>query len=175
MSPLLISMESLPRQVGPRIQSWYLINPSQNHTLSDSVDKILTLQGISWVTRKIINNATITLDIKHYKDDEGAEHIDIIQTLTGGITSSPEYRTLTWTWAKSDHSLFGSVIGRSRRIPIADVTDEYLKSGWLPDVSRDGAIEAYVEADKEKNPHIWKTNMVSKFERHQSCTPRVLT
>jgi hypothetical protein len=100
MSPLLISMESLPRQVGPRIPSWYLIDLSQNHTLSDSVDKILTLQGISWVTRKIINNATITLDIKHYKDDEGAEHIDIIQTLTGGITSSPEYRTLTWTWAK---------------------------------------------------------------------------
>jgi len=136
----------------------------QNHSLSDDIDKILTLQGVGWVTRTIIHNATITLHIKHYRDGEGTEHIDIEQTLTGGITASPELRTLDWTLRKSDHSLFGSIIGESRRIPVADVTDGFLKSGWLPDVSRDDAIQAYAEADKEKNSYSWKSDMVWGFE-----------
>ena len=125
--------------------------------------------------RTIISNATITLYVKHYKDDKDTEHIDIEQTLTGGITASPEYRTLDWTWRKADHSLFGSTEGRSRRIPVADVTDEYLGSGWLPDVYRDGAIETYAESDKDKNSHSWKSDMVSEFVRDDPWTPRVLT
>lgn len=152
-----------------------LTNPSQNHALSDSTDKILSLQGVGWAKRKIINNATITLHIKHYKDEEGAEHIDIEQALTGGITASPEQRTLTWTPTKVEHSVFGFIVGKARRIPVAEVTDEYLNSGWLPDVSRDGAIEAYAEADEEKNQYSWKSDMVSKFSSCKSCILHVLT
>jgi hypothetical protein len=40
---------------------------------------------VPWWKRIIINRATITLDVKHYKDDGGIEHIDIDQTLTGGL------------------------------------------------------------------------------------------
>ena len=129
------------------------------------------MQGVGWATRKIINVATITLHITQYKDGEGVEHIDIEQSLTGGITASPEYRTLDWTPRKTEHSLFGFIIGKSRRNPVAEVTDEYLKSGWLPDVSRDGAIQAYAEADKEKNPHSWESDMV----RESTRVLRVLT
>jgi len=136
----------------------------QNHSLSDDTDQILSLQGVGWVTRKIIKSATITLHIKHYKSDQGVEHIDIEQTLTGGLTASPEDRTLDWTLRKVDNSLFGAAIAKSRRIPVAEITDEYLKQGWLPDVSRDGAIEAYAESDKEKNSHTWKSNMIWGFE-----------
>jgi hypothetical protein len=99
-SPPSTSMESLSRQVGSQTAK---LKPDSNQSvtepqLSDDTDKILALQGVSWVTRRIlIAIATITLDIKHYKDDEGVEHIDIEQTLTGGITASPEYRTLDWT------------------------------------------------------------------------------
>ena len=100
--------------------------------------------------------------MKQYKDKEGAEHIDIEQFLTGGLQASPEYRTLDWTERKADNRIFGPVVGRARGIPIADVTDEYLSAGWLPDVSRDGAIQAYAEADKEKHPHSWKSDMVSE-------------
>lgn len=124
---------------------------------------MLALQGVGWATRLVIRNATITLHINHYKDPQGEEHIDIEQTLTGGITTSPELRTLDWTPREVDHSLFGSIIGKSRRIPVSEVTDEYLKNGWLPDVSRDGAIEAFAESDKAKNPHDWKLDMVSGF------------
>jgi len=139
------------------------------------MDRILTLQGVSWIKRKIITTATITLYIKHYKDKEGVEHIDIEQTATGGITATPELRTLDWTLRKVENNLFGPTIARSRRIPVADVTDEYLKSGWLSDVSRDGAIEAYAEADKEKNSHSWKSSMVSGSSRYESRASHVLT
>lgn len=136
----------------------------QNRSLSDDTDKILAFQGVSWVTRKIINNATITLSIKHTKDDQGVEHINIETTLTGGITASPEPRTLDWTFRSVDHNLFGATLSRSRRLPVADITDDYLKQGWLPDVSRDGAIEAYAKADKEKNSHTWESDMIWGFE-----------
>lgn len=43
------------------------------------------LQGVPWYTRTVISVATISLAVKHYKDDENLEHIDIDQTLTGGI------------------------------------------------------------------------------------------
>jgi len=136
----------------------------QNHSLSDDTDKILTLQGVGWATRKIINRATITLQIKHYKDAQGVEHIDTEQTLTGGITASPEPRTLDWTPRKVNHSLFGATIGKSRRISVADITDGYLTSGWLPDVHRDGAVEACAKSDHENNPHAWKSDMIWGFE-----------
>jgi hypothetical protein len=58
------------------------------------MDKILQLQGVSWFKRTAIANATITLYVKHYKDDEGVEHIDIDQALTGGIGGSTELRSL---------------------------------------------------------------------------------
>ena len=49
------------------------------------MDEILRLQGISWLKRTAIAAATLTLHVKHYKDDQEVEQIDIEQTLTGGI------------------------------------------------------------------------------------------
>lgn len=54
------------------------------------------MQGISWFTRKAIALANLMLDIKQYRDDDGVEHIDIVQTLTGGIKGTTENRTLDW-------------------------------------------------------------------------------
>lgn len=59
---------------------------------------MLTLQGIGWIVRKAISIATITLDVKQYRDDEGVEHIDIEQTATGGVKGTTENRTLDWTY-----------------------------------------------------------------------------
>lgn len=55
----------------------------QNKSLSGDYDRILQLQGISWFKRQAIKYATITLYVKHYRDDAGFEHIDIDQTITG--------------------------------------------------------------------------------------------
>jgi hypothetical protein len=62
----------------------------QNKSMSGDTDEVLALQGVSWWKRKIIGAATITLDVNHYKDEEGIENIDIKQTLTGGL--SGEFR-----------------------------------------------------------------------------------
>ncbi|EFQ98641.1 hypothetical protein MGYG_01663 [Nannizzia gypsea CBS 118893] len=83
--------------------------------LSDSTDPTLTLQGISWFTRKAIGLATVTLHVKQYTEDD-AVHIDIAQTLTGGISGTTEKRELGWVPREHTDHIFGSVRGRTRYI-----------------------------------------------------------
>ena len=106
------------------------LNISQNKTLSDDTDEILRLQGVSWFTRRAIALSTITLYVRHYKDDDGVEHIDIDQTLTG-IPGTSENRILDWTFREHDDYLFGSVLGKTRRANVDEIENEYLKEGWL--------------------------------------------
>lgn len=73
------------------------------------MDLILQYQGVGWFKRKAISLATLTLIINHYKDDGGVEHIDIDQSLSGGVGATTERRTLDWIERKHDDSLFGSV------------------------------------------------------------------
>lgn len=59
----------------------------QNKKLSDPrSDDILAAQGVGWMKRKAIQLATITLTVKHFKDDKSVENINIDQALTGGIS-----------------------------------------------------------------------------------------
>ena len=116
----------------------------------DKTDKIMQLQGVGWVTRKALGVGTLTLTLKHYKDDGGVEHIDIDQSLSG-VTSTREERVLDWEpREKSDH-VFGPVVGKSRRTPIADVDEPYLAKDWLPDTTEHGGIESYVDSDTPKS------------------------
>lgn len=70
-------------------------------------------QGIGWLTRNAIYYATIMLDVKHYKDDAGVEHIDIRQTFSGSVAGTMERRTLDWAERGHRDHLFGSVVGQS--------------------------------------------------------------
>ncbi|KAF8832219.1 hypothetical protein HHX47_DHR1002023 [Lentinula edodes] len=98
-----------------------------NKSLSDSTEEILRLQGIGWFKRKIIANGTLYLSIRHYKGDDGSEHIDIDQTLSPGGMGSREERILDWSERSKEDSLFGAVIGRSRRLAVEEIDDDYLK------------------------------------------------
>ena len=80
----------------------------QNKTLSDDTDEILRLQGISWFMRKLIASTTLTLYVKHYKDDKG-EHIDIEQIGTGGFKGNYEQRILDWSDRATSDRVFGDV------------------------------------------------------------------
>jgi hypothetical protein len=86
-------------------------------------------QDVGWMTRKAIQFATITLDIKHYTQ-EGTEHIDIAQTLTGGIKGTTELRTLDWQERPHNDHIFGNLVGKSRRLEAEEVEDEFLREGW---------------------------------------------
>lgn len=131
----------------------------QNKTLSDDTDEILRLQGLSWLTRHAIALATVTLYIRHYKDDGGIEHIDIDQTLTG-IPGTSEYRTLDWTLREHEDYLFGPVVGRSRRVKVNEIENEFLRDGWLRDTVQDGAINSYVKSDTPRSNTTWIAEQV---------------
>lgn len=123
----------------------------QNAKLSDpnAVEEILRLQGVSWVLRKAITLATVTLLIKHYSDKRGVERIEITNTLTGGIPGTTELSVLDWTDLPHEDYVFGKVLGRSKRVDSLNVIeDPFLKEGW--DVSQakreDGVILFYAES-----------------------------
>ncbi|KAF8525171.1 hypothetical protein BU17DRAFT_62876 [Hysterangium stoloniferum] len=135
-----------------------------NKNLSDDTDKILELQGVSWFVRKAIGFATITLHVKQYKDEGGVEHIDIKQTLTGGIGGTEENRTLDWTERSYSDRIFGDVVSKSRRISLDEVTDEFLKTGWIPEAVEPGVIHSYVVSDTSKSGLSWTAEQIWGFE-----------
>ncbi|TFK56958.1 LCCL domain-containing protein [Heliocybe sulcata] len=136
-----------------------------NKTLSDDTDKILELQGVSWFKRKIISNSSLTLYVKHYKSDEdGQEHIDIKQVLSGGLSGSDEERTLDWQERRKEDSTFGAVIGKSKRMTVEEVEDEFLKNGWTDDTLGDGVVCSYVVSDTEKSKTTWTAEQIWGFE-----------
>jgi hypothetical protein len=137
-----------------------VLSALQNKTLTGTItDRILQLQGVSWVKRTAINLGTVTLKIKHYKDDGGIEHIDIDQTITGGIPGTREVRTLSWTERETLDGIFGAVIGKSRRINIDEV-EECLKKGWTADTIEHGGVQSYVVSDTPKSGTTWIANQV---------------
>lgn len=134
----------------------------QNKTLSDQrTDTILQLQGVGWLKRKAIVYGTVTLAIKHTKDDEGIEQIHIEQTLTGGIPGTTEDRTLWWKERENEDHVFGPVVGKSRRVKAAELDIPFLKEGWTPDTIEHGLIQSYVESDTPKSGTVWIANQVS--------------
>lgn len=66
------------------------------------------------MTRKGISYATITLDINQYTDSDNVFHIDVEQTLTGGIKGTSEQRIADWNIREHKDHIFGTVAGRSR-------------------------------------------------------------
>ncbi|EAW24858.1 uncharacterized protein NFIA_103460 [Aspergillus fischeri NRRL 181] len=86
--------------------------------ISDPSDPILAFQGVSWVTRKAISYATVTLIVKEYADSEDAKlmHIDIDQVLTGGLKGTSEKRHTDWAEREHKDHIFGTLKGRSRLI-----------------------------------------------------------
>jgi len=135
-----------------------------NKSLSDDMDEILRLQGMGWLVRKMISSATVTMCIKHYKDADGVEHIDIDQVATGG-KSNKEQRVLNWTDAEveaEEHHGDARRLRRTRRIPIDQVENEWQKQGWLADTFEHGAIQALATCNM-KNGDSWVMDVIWGF------------
>ncbi|KAI9460994.1 hypothetical protein BJY52DRAFT_1203673 [Lactarius psammicola] len=135
-----------------------------NKTLSDDTDEILRLQGVGWWMRSAIGLATVTLYVKHFKDESGVEHIEIDQRLTGGIPGTFENRTLDWTPREHNDHLFGPVVGKSRRVKLDELDNEFLRKGWLQDTEQHGAINAYAQSDTPKSGRTWIAEQIWGFE-----------
>jgi len=114
---------------------------------------------VSWLTRRALALATITLYVRHYKDDSNVEHIDINQTVTG-IPGTTENRTLDWTFRENNEYLFGPTLGKSRRVRLDEIDNEFLRNGWLPDTVEHGAVNAYAKSDTPKSNTTWIADQV---------------
>lgn len=106
---------------------------------------------------------TLTLGVKHYTDEDGNEHIDVEQTLSGGIKGTNEDRTLDWEERGEIDDIFGAVIGKSKKVKAEEVEDEFLKSGWTEDTFQDGLILAVDWSDTAKSGMEWRAEMVRLY------------
>jgi len=79
---------------------------NQNKSLSDSPEAALALQGISWMLRKTVSLAPISLSVSQYvgppsapaaPDAPPCSHIDIEQ-VAGGLSGTTELRCLDNTF-----------------------------------------------------------------------------
>ncbi|KAL4755625.1 uncharacterized protein BDW70DRAFT_168643 [Aspergillus foveolatus] len=96
--------------------SWTL-----DKSVSDSMDGILRLQGVGWLTRKGISAASITLQFTSGVEPspssgEPTVHLTMRQTLTGGIGASTEERITDWVERERSNHIYGDVLSRSRLI-----------------------------------------------------------
>ena len=132
----------------------------QNKTLSDDNDEILRLQGVGWMTRKAISIATLYLDVRHFTED-GIEQIVIDQTITGGIKGTKEHRRFDWVERPHEDHIFGPVLGKSNRLTLDEIEQDWLKQDWLEESFLDGKI-IYTRAtsDTEKSGRTWTAQQV---------------
>jgi len=136
---------------------------TMNKELSGDTNAILMLQGVGWVTRKAIGYATITLEVKQYTDDDGIVRIDIGQTASG-LPGTTEHRVFNWEAAGHTDRIFGTVVGRSRTVKLADIEEEfgskdveYLGHDMEP---AEEYIQSYVISEEGK----WIANQIWGFQ-----------
>ncbi|KAI2698608.1 hypothetical protein CBS147332_8400 [Penicillium roqueforti] len=103
---------------------------ANNNLSEESSAEILKLQGVSWLTRKVIAMANVTLIIDQRKDESGNILLDIENKPSGGLPATQEKRVLNWKPVELNHGLFGNIRGRSRICKLGDLDDDYLRQGW---------------------------------------------
>ncbi|PGH27344.1 hypothetical protein AJ80_01056 [Polytolypa hystricis UAMH7299] len=128
-------------------------------TLSNDTDPIFQMQGMGWLIRKALAYATVTLDITQTKQGE-IVHIDVSQTLTGGIKGTDEHRELDWQPREHTDHVFGSVSGLSRMIRGTTGDDDKVRP----------AVEVQTKVGEAKEDEI-----VGKFLRGEILADGVAT
>lgn len=98
---------------------------TMDKSLSSPTENIFKLQGLGWVLRKAIGVATITLHIHAYPDTEDSKilHVNIDQTVTGGLKGTTEIRVTDGKERDHKDHIFGSNKGESYLIRAAKGDD----------------------------------------------------
>ncbi|KAM3443528.1 hypothetical protein MY4824_000414 [Beauveria thailandica] len=155
-----------------------------NYTYSDSSEPGLIIQGISYLVRKGILAATLSLETNQYEaapsppneDEPPCWHIDIVQSASGMGTE--ERRCLDNTFRQHSDWLFGNVRGRSRWVGVEDIEDAYLKAGWLVEGGESGSKEL-IESHAESEDYGWTADQIWGFQevdgQRRHCRNIVIT
>jgi hypothetical protein len=114
LSPVTTLPGKLTRESGLLHDSrMFLTNSSQNKSLSDIVDEIMKLEGVSDQIRTAIADVSVTLEHGRYIDDAG-EHIDIKQRQSGGSDARVNSYVLDNEKYFNDHDLIGPLFAKRR-------------------------------------------------------------
>ncbi|KAJ5642144.1 hypothetical protein N7490_006144 [Penicillium lividum] len=86
---------------------------NSNSELSDDVTPVMELQGVPWIVRSMLANASISVTLHQSTDAEtGVSKVDSSQTSMGQIVQ--EARVLDWEPRDQPHLIFGNMTVRSR-------------------------------------------------------------
>ncbi|KAJ6577757.1 hypothetical protein B0H19DRAFT_1020239 [Mycena capillaripes] len=146
------------------ISGKYTLNKSLSD--SDASNAILEQQGVGLLKRKAMDFAGATICIRHYKDAEGVEHMEVEPQIPGK-SPAKEVRVLDWTEKSIDHPLFGNITTKSRRVKPAELDDEHLKKGWSAETVEGGVIQLHVVGkDNWTAIQIWGIEEINGERRH---------
>ncbi|KAJ7647967.1 hypothetical protein FB45DRAFT_782949 [Roridomyces roridus] len=121
----------------------FVLNP----TLSDSVDDILSLQGITDATlRRSFAHGILSFNHCIGEDDGVFEHIWVDQELEGQRIHSDEKLALDGRERVHYDPLLGPVVGRISRVKTHRLEPPFLRSGWTPDTRKYGVLNYHVSS-----------------------------
>ncbi|KAJ6111032.1 hypothetical protein N7486_003267 [Penicillium sp. IBT 16267x] len=83
-----------------------------NSELSGDVTPIMELQGVPWIVRSMLANASISVSLIQSTDEAGVTKIDSVQNSMGQVVQ--EERVLDWELRDQPHLIFGNMRVRSR-------------------------------------------------------------
>ncbi|KIH91761.1 hypothetical protein SPBR_01978 [Sporothrix brasiliensis 5110] len=162
-----------------------------NKSLSGDFGAVLSLQGIGFLVRKAISAGTITLHVSQIQappsepsedpiegsaKTENVTHINIDQTMTGGIKGTTERRCVDNRRREHSDWLFGHVVGRTlfykgpgAAVALAkDFPDAFLAEGW-PEDGEDLLVSYVKNLDKAGG---WEATQVWGFQTAKDGTRR---
>ncbi|KAF3014490.1 hypothetical protein E8E14_011014 [Neopestalotiopsis sp. 37M] len=123
-----------------------------NPTLSDDMDAVMALQGISWFVRATISRAQINVALDQTLDQEtGVATIESAQTSLGQTLQ--ELRVTDWTDRRQEHVIFGPMTIRGRFSSAEDFEGDFLKRGWSD--GEGTVIEFGVDGEGWTSTQIW--------------------
>lgn len=131
-------------------------NVQKNKSLSDNTEAALALQGVSWILRKTLTKASISLRISQYNDDNGTHHFDTEQKILGRVENYNT--TLNSPADKVSHPLLGNISIAPLWKPITSIEEGYLTEGW------EEGTEDVVEVDLVNDEAGWVSKQVLGIE-----------
>ncbi|KAJ3782248.1 hypothetical protein GGU10DRAFT_275948 [Lentinula aff. detonsa] len=142
---------------------------SINKTLSHPPEEILELQGVALLKRKAMGAATLTVTVKHNKNDSGEECLSLEQTIAGLDLGEPEVKVLNWVEQTRDTKLIGTVVTKAKRVKVDEVENAYLKEEWSADTLENGCILVHVApagTESWSAEQTWGIGEVNGERRH---------
>lgn len=117
-------------------------------TDSKSLDDLLRIQGVSDAQRDSFKNFTPKIVLKHYKDANNLESVEIERGPPGN--TKIDKHALNWTEAEFSSPLMGESLSKSRRIKVDDLSLSQMKEGWSIDTVEHGLIQAVARSKEDK-------------------------